>query len=194
MKYAKLIDKLYNGSLEDVLYVLNKTIYVTDLEPMPENSFIIHTGFTFRIQHKEMVLLYELETEKIIRQVYIGLTTKPRRVNGLIMAPLRNGYLNDSTNSLIVKISDNDNFNLGILYLNKEKIVSFLTSDKITEINCIYEDEEVLVSSFKITDGKNTIQNIPLSKELNHRFYFDGSMFHLDQDSRNKFDVIEGED
>lgn len=188
MKYAQLINILYNGDLSDILDVLNQAVYVTNFVPADKSSVIIHTGFTFRTQYKKMVLLYELQTEVVIKQVLNNHPSNPLRINGLCLHQGDSNFINGYVNALLFKAFEKDNNLCEFFKIPIEEIGRLRCEENTNRVTCTNDDGNLeKIRSFTIIETNGLSKTVKLNKDLNHRFYFNGSQFYLSaEDSRRE--------
>ncbi len=177
MKYSELLNVLYGENLTDILNVLNQSIYVTDYLIDDKNSIIVHSGFTFFThKQKKIDLLYDIENEKIIRQVRNDDFSIPQ-INGIIATKNNDKYFNYFYEVVLTEILEGNNED-GTFYHLKDPY-SYLNIDEIEEIIVIDKEKnkEIKYNSLKIFSNGNIIKEIPLQKRLGEIIFFNGTLF-----------------
>ena len=177
MKHSHLLEILYNSDIEDILQILNQSIYITNYSSPIETPIIIHTGFYFNSHRdKKIELLYDLNQEIVLRQVrnYGG---ELPLINGLLAGRRDGIYYNSFHKLVVIKIKKNNNLQGVFKYLKDP--YTYLGKEKVTEITVIdpNDDTESVVNTFKIMEGNSVFKEIPLQKILSETLFFNGSTF-----------------
>lgn len=172
MFYSQILDTLYNGTSNDIVNILNNSVYSTSLNKVNHELIIIHTGFSFFThKEKEMELYagFSLNNNKIllIRQSRADWANVPQ-VNGLQMKITnRNYYLTEVENGFCYEIDETeDDYNLKVQPENKDNLY-YITLDYLAKN----------FGHFKI-NTKNGVLNFPWYRQFKDRLYLDGTKFH----------------
>lgn len=178
MDHATVLNRLYGDNLDEILMVLNASIYAKDYQPS-KNSLIVHTGVVFST-HKNtaMTLLYDIASNTIIKQVFFE-SDSVLSINGVVYGKADTGFfrnydiliilaiisVDDSDKSEFLRL-DNSVYNENINQYPEQLTVISDNGNQKTEINnirLVYKaHEEVL----------------PFQKTIETPFYFDGSFFY----------------
>lgn len=127
MKYKEIADILYGQDLKQIYHIINQSLDAPEFEQRI-NSMVIHTGFIFITERdKRLILLYDLSTETVIRQ-------------------LSDDHLPQLNGLLVVKVNAK-NFNIAIpLFFSHIKANNEVYQYHHVEINNGLESNEILIS------------------------------------------------
>jgi len=186
MQYSEILNSLYHGTIEDVVHVLNMSIYSTNLN-IENELFIIHTGFSFTTQNeKEMEIMagFYQSSNKILLicqpRAYWSYRWIPSYNGMVIKMPEQNCFLNQIDNKICKKIEETDNdYNLYYVeYKNSDEIFS-LTYDIANDFFTIIKDQHTI--------------EFHLNKKLQNPVYSNGSYFSATPFSQSHTDDEDSE-
>ena len=194
MLYSEILDALYNGTLNDVLKVLNRSVYSTKLNKLDNELFIIHTGFSFTTHKgKEMEIYVGFSTTSneivIIRQSRADWSYRwVPLLNGIVVKITeKNHHLNQVDHKFCDEVKEiNNDYQIHFIELE--------TSDSILNL-----DAKKLIDTlglFSVITEKEVLK-FPWTRKLSQKVYLDGLRFSStaprieednDSDKRQSFD------
>jgi hypothetical protein len=179
MKYSEILKIIYGNDLQQIIKILNFSIYVTDFK-MQKNSIVVNTGFSFKTHNlKTIELYYELESESIIRQPKLELLSV-LQINGLVCVKDKRDYFNQYLEFILTEISENENN--GTFYFLKDP-EKYLELNSINEIFVIKDNKRVYkLTSILVKKGKSLKSKYPYFKDLAVPLFYDGTQFSLYED------------
>jgi hypothetical protein len=181
MLYSEIMHALYFGGIDDVVRILNMTVYSTNLNKSDDEMFVIHTGFSF-LTHKgtEMEILAGFFTTSnnivMIRQARSNWSYRQiPLINGVfIKIREKNHFLDWVDDRVCIKINEvGEDCNLSYVEYNN--------SDEI--YNWAYDADNK--DNFTI-DTSRGVLNFPLSKKFKNPIYLNGRTFSSRQPIKNE--------
>ncbi|QKJ30872.1 hypothetical protein HQ865_14315 [Mucilaginibacter mali] len=183
MKYSEILNGLYNGGIDDVIKILNASIYSTKLNKSDDEIIVVHTGFSF-FTHKgtEMEVLVGFSTSSnelvVIRQTranwsyrYIPL------INGVrLRIPQKNHFINLLDNNVFDQIDESgDDYHL--------RCEEYNSLDEVHNLELIADN-----FSFKVITNR-LILEFPLHRKFKNPVYLNGTIFsRTPQEENDKYD------
>jgi len=195
MYFATVLKNLYSGNQDLILEVINSSIYV-DKYSGHDKTMLIHTGYSFLTQHnKRMILLYDLETQKIITQVQ----NWPSKLPILAGLPVTRGesrYFDSWYGALAIECPEDSN-NLDFQLIKESEIYSY--TDHIDEVVMKHNEtnQEFTAKGVKLLNSLGDSKIIPFSNECVYKFAFTGSYYMHESEwnyYRNEFSESEEEE
>lgn len=173
MTFASLLDTLYSDKRKSILNAINASVYSADFDA--KNDYVVlHTGFTFTMQNgKRMELLFDIESQTIIRQVQLPQADILPGLTGTLYVKHFRPYFNAIKDFIVTGcyLDDDNSFDLEEVRDLKEfsaqwktRKVALKNSTEAHELMVLYKANEVY-------------KKLPLSKELTGRFFYNGDTF-----------------
>ena len=177
MTFADIIRKLYGDDIQQIVNILNASIYVTEGLYNSEDT-CIHTGFSF-VNHKDkkFEILYNGKTEVLYRQPR-NLSENLPLIIGLLVGKENSQFFNSFNAAAILEISELDNGKEdGICYRIKNPEM-FLNEKPILSVEVQESENQPFIeaSTFKILNKKkDQVFEFPLQKKLSTKIFYNGN-------------------
>jgi hypothetical protein len=199
MEYHEIIKGLYSNDQSQIIKILQRSIYCSQVSKKDETLIITHTGFSFFThKDKEMEILigFSSNSNKVIT------IRQPRAEWNYKRIPLINGlrlggegdYFNVILGSMIVKVTELNN-DYQLLEYHVKDNPEYFENKPITEIELL-DDPIKLIKSINIEAENNGPVEYPLQKRHGEKIYYDGSSFLKyspinDRDEEDRYDDYE---
>lgn len=158
MKYVEVADALYGTDVSNILEIIHLSQQAKYFD-QKINSAVIHTGFIFPVSEtNQTALLYDLTTERIIRQPHYQ--EHIMQLNGLLLVKVNANYFNIPIPMFFTEIKDNNEMNKHYS-IEVENRSSFKSKVRVNEKN-----EILYIDNIKIISAKDStlIKEYPLNR------------------------------
>ena len=176
MEYPELLEKLYNGSINDILKVLDTSVYVSDFNKNDE--IVLDTGFIFNT-HKgsQMAIYFSLASKAIIRVP--GKHLQIKRLNGSVLADKKGVYFSGYLRQIFMEFHEPETWWYNILKTDLQEYYHEKESKYPIEKVITYDEKNIeeVYSKFKVVCSDGKIKEFPLQKELKEPIFYNGVRF-----------------
>lgn|GEM_PF-1401934 len=167
MKYVEVADALYGSSMVNILNIIENSQEAKHFD-QKINSLVIHTGFVFfTLKQKKYMLLYDLASEKIIRQAYIH--EQLPQLNGLLLAKINLPYFSVTIPMFFQQIMTNNEV---YKYYKIEVEKKALEEEKITVIE---KNKKISISAITVLKKPSLLplKKYPLRRTFKEKITLD---------------------
>ena len=182
MTFSQLLLDLSYGVHEDIIRILNSSLYAQDYQE-PEKSFVVSTGFTCKTQHGKILhILYDAAQQQVLHQVYnFGFAFPP--LCGALLKKDKTGFYNEVYTQFVAGIFTSHE--LGCEVGDFKNAGDYWDLNEISEIS-VYDSEigkDVTIRSVRIYNSDHKIlHNIPLQMKHDEEVFFTGKKFIIKDD------------
>lgn len=163
MKYVDVADALYGSNMMSILDVIRNSEEAEYFD-QKINSMVIHTGFVFStLKREKFVLLYDLTTSKVIRQMY-NRESIPQ-LNGLLLAKINAKYFNLTTPIFCQEIICNNDIHK---YYKIDTNNQFSREEVLTVLD---DDQQIMIKTIRILKQHTLtpLKRYPLRRTLKEK-------------------------
>ena len=158
MKYVEVANALYGTNVRNILEIIHLSQQAKYFD-QKINSAVIHTGFIFPVSEtNQTALLYDLTTERIIRQPHDQ--ENIMQLNGLLLVKVNANHFNIPIPMFFTEIKDNNEMNKH--YSIEVENNSFVES----KIRVGEKNKTMYIETIKIISAKDSklIKEYPLRR------------------------------
>lgn len=184
MKYSKVLEILYGSNVDSILVLLNAAVYAPQHKLPPKAIDVVHTGFCFKIHTgKRMEVLYNVETESLIRQNRLESYSTPL-LNGLFLAKGDSEFFNAYLPLLYVGVAANNNGSG--YFVEPEMIMQYSNRYDIASIRGKQKNDIDFqeITAFQVFDPNNPETKVieyPFQRVLEETLFFGNNRFSVFQ-------------
>jgi hypothetical protein len=193
MRYSEIIKRLYGSNIDEIIQILQKSVYSTSLNKKDEDVFVIHTGFTF-LTHKGKEMEILIAFSKTSNEITIIRQSRATWNYGNF--PLING-LKHSLNGInkyidkyyheIVMVTETENDYELYEYEIKDDLEKFRTGN----IKTVEDASSENILSLKITNKEGEFFEYDFKRKYSQKIYMDGHSFSKYQPLKNNDDYVD---
>lgn len=154
----EVADALYGSDVSNILEIIHLSQQAKYFD-QKINSAVIHTGFIFSVSKtNQIALLYDLTTEKVIRQPHNQ--DDIMQLNGLLLVKVNANHFNIPIPMFFTEIKDNNEMN------KHYSIEVYNRSPRAKKIRVYENDKTVYVDTIKIigSEDPSFIKEYPLRR------------------------------